>query len=428
MTKKDNLDEIPSEYRNTPDHNFSMWNFAETVKPENLHYLLMRLAGESKKEEYQLSILAEAAKHGVGTRDELFQEFRKYQNPVLNRFKVVNASDWLTSEPPPPDQIIKDICDRGDKVGIIGGSKQKKSFFFIQLMLCLATGREFLGYLVPKKRRVLAIQFEIQPNHYHRRISMMAKAMGISAEELGENLQIGNARGQGVTADNVTGEICRIAREKEAEIVAFDPLYKLMNEGENAASDFRPILAAFDRLAEEMEVAVVYVHHDPKGEAGDRNLQDRGAGSNILGRDYDASFFLSPHSCGDDNVSVVDVLLRNYPPIDAKCIEWHGKSFIPRTDLPATKKTSKTKRNEKLPLPSYEPRAIELVKDKPMKISIFKDAMRRDCALTVDRTKTVIDSLTNNGKLAIHSERSRGKNDCWIGLPAAIEEMKRKRV
>ncbi len=416
------------EYQNKPNNPATPNDLAESVTGETIsEFLRWFPPSELRYSEYQKGILDKAADRLDRPLDDLERNFAKYEvRTPLRILPVINASDWLTSEPPPPDQIMEDLFDRGDKVGIIGGSKQKKSFFFIQMVMCFATGRDFLGWRVPKKRRVLMVQFEIQRNHYHRRIKRMAKALGISAEELNDNLLVINARGLDISAADVGGEICRIAQEKGVEIIAFDPLYKLMNEGENATSDFRPILSAFDHLAEVTGAAAAYVHHDPKGEAGDRSLADRGAGSNILGRDYDACFALSRHCSGDENVAVVEVLLRNYPPVDGISIEWNGQCFMPRPDLPATKRTSKNKKNaDKFPLSSYEQCAVDLVKDRPLKISVFKDELKKKCALTVDRTKAVVDFVTGNGKVAIHSVRGRGKNECWIGLPAAIEEMKR---
>jgi RecA-family ATPase len=103
------------------------------------------------------------------------------------------------------------------------------------------------------------------------------------------------------------------AFKNKPEVIFFDPLYKL-NEGvENAAEDMRTILAAFDMVAEETGAAIVYVHHDTKGNPGDRDIRDRGAGSNVLGRDYDACMTLTSHAQEDEAI-VVDVLLRNYKP------------------------------------------------------------------------------------------------------------------
>jgi RecA-family ATPase len=38
----------------------------------------------------------------------------------------------------------------------------------------------------------------------------------------------------------------------------------------------KPVLAQFDRLAESTGAAVVYIHHDTKGAAGERDSRDPG--------------------------------------------------------------------------------------------------------------------------------------------------------
>jgi hypothetical protein len=62
--------------------------------------------------------------------------------------RVINADDWLTTEPPKPDQVLEDMLDAGDKMVLIASSKQRKSFFFQQLALSLAAGHDFLGWHV----------------------------------------------------------------------------------------------------------------------------------------------------------------------------------------------------------------------------------------------------------------------------------------
>ena len=44
------------------------------------------------------------------------------QNAELN-LNLVNASEWLSSDPPEPDQILEGIVDAGDKMAVIGSSK-----------------------------------------------------------------------------------------------------------------------------------------------------------------------------------------------------------------------------------------------------------------------------------------------------------------
>jgi RecA-family ATPase len=117
--------------------------------------------------------------------------------------KLINAATWLDSEPPPSDQIMMDTFDAGDKVCIIGSSKLRKSFFILMMLICLAAGRNFLNWQVVRPRRVLYCQFEIKDQHCHRRVKRMARAMGITAADLGDRLQIINARGLGISGRKV---------------------------------------------------------------------------------------------------------------------------------------------------------------------------------------------------------------------------------
>ena len=108
---------------------------------------------------------------------------------------LINAAEWLLEEPPDPDQIVADVFDKGDKVVLIGSSKSKKTFFLLQMIICIATGRSFLGLHIPKPRRVLHIQYEIQGHHFHRRLKRMCRALGVEKSDLGDRLWIVNARG-----------------------------------------------------------------------------------------------------------------------------------------------------------------------------------------------------------------------------------------
>jgi RecA-family ATPase len=118
-----------------------------------------------------------------------------FERQAVDLPRPMNAGVLIDTEPPPPDQILADTFDLGDKVAIIGSSKLRKSFLLLQFLLSVAAGRDFLSFRVPKARRVLHIQFEIQGNHFHRRVRRMAKALGIKSADLGDRFQVINARG-----------------------------------------------------------------------------------------------------------------------------------------------------------------------------------------------------------------------------------------
>lgn len=341
----------------------------------------------------------------------------------------VNAADWLQTEPPDPDQILEDVLDKGDKALIVAASKRNKSFFQLQCGVSIAAKLDFLQFRIPKARRVLIFQFEIQPHHFHRRVRRICRALEVEAEDLGDRLLIVNARGLNLTLDGIRA----IALANSPDVIIFDPLYKMTDAGENEAADMKALLRQFDAIALETGAAIFYIHHDPKGQPGDRDVRDRGAGSNVLGRDYDACFALTAHA-SEESATVVDVLCRNYPPIDPFTVLWdtsgEGYRFVEAVGIAPTKKTSANGRGQNLPaLETYVPAALEIVKDKPVTMGVFKDTFRTKTGATHDRTKAFKDWATSGPSPLLNTieRKARGFHEKLIGLPEHIDKLRRER-
>lgn len=335
---------------------------------------------------------------------------------------TVSAADLLQTEPPEPDQIMVDTFDVGDKIALIASSKLRKTFFLLMFLLCLATGRNFLSWQIPKPRRILHVQFEIQGHHFHRRVRRMAKALGIMPADLGDRLHILNARGLGLSGKDGVETIGQIATSHKAEVVSLDPLYKIATGGENQAEDMKGILNSFDELAKKTGAAILYVHHDTKGNSGDKDVRDRGAGSNVLGRDYDAAITLTPHATEDDT-AVVETLLRNYRPQSAFSIQWiedeetGGYRFDVRPDILPEKKTSRTK--TKLPaLTIYLPAALSTLGYEEIEIAHFKEAFKKQTGLSDNRIRDFINWAVSgpNPHLTTREERGKGRHKKWVKI------------
>ncbi len=253
--------------------------------------------------------------------------------------EIIDASDWLRESPPDTDPVLLDTFDAGDKVAVVAASKTRKSFYALQLAISLAAGKDFLSWGVSRPRQVLVVQMEIQERHYWRRVRRMAEALKVGVDDLDERLMIVNGRGHGLTAE----QLKPLAEKAEAEVVIIDPLYKLSEGDENSAGDMGRLLSQFDELATATGAAVVYVHHDAKGSPGDRDTRDRGSGSGVLGRDYDACMTLTEHRDEGADAAVVQALLRNYPPQEGFAIRWADNHFQLAPDLLAEPATSRSK-------------------------------------------------------------------------------------
>lgn len=333
--------------------------------------------------------------------------------------KPVNADDWLETDPPEPDQILTDTFDVGDKVAIIASSKLKKTFFLLQMLISIAAGIAFLNWPIPKPRRILHVQFEIQDHHYHRRLKRMAKAMGIPSGGLNGRLHIINGRGMGLAGPEGIKRIGMVAALIKPEVISFDPLYKVATGAENAAEDLKGILNCFDELSRETGAAILYVHHDPKGNSGDRDVRDRGAGSNVLGRDYDAAITLTPHATEEDT-AVVETLLRNYRPQDSFTIQWNedldtgGYRFDLRPDISPTKKTSKSKEAPPA-FDVYLPTALSILGDREIALSDFLVTLKTKTSLSDLRIKGFMEFATAGGCPYIVTRTDKAaKNKKWL--------------
>ena len=339
---------------------------------------------------------------------------------------TVNAATLLETEPPEPDQIMEDTFDVGDKVAIIASSKLRKTFFLLQMLISIAAGRPFLNWEIAKPRRILHVQFEIQDHHYHRRVKRMAKTMGITSADLGDRFVILNARGLGIAGPEGIEKIGQIAAVIKPDIISFDPLYKVATGAENAAEDLKGILNSFDKLAKETGAAILYVHHDTKGNSGDKDVRDRGAGSNVLGRDYDAAIILTPHAQEPDT-AVVETLLRNYRPQEPFAIQWTedeetgGYRFEERPDILPEKKTSQT-RPQAPALTIYLPAAASILGTEEMEIAPFKESFKRKTGLGDTRIKNFMSWATAGGNpyLITREERGIGKHKKWVKIGRSV--------
>jgi len=333
---------------------------------------------------------------------------------------TINVADWLESEPSEPDQIFEDTFDVGDKIAIIASSKMRKTFFLLQMLLSIAAGRRFLAWEISKPRRILHVQFEIQDQHYHRRVKRMSKTMGITSADLGDRFHILNARGLGLSGPEGISKVGLIAETIKPDIISFDPLYKVATGAENAAEDLKGILNCFDEIANKTGAAILYVHHDSKGNSGDRDVRDRGAGSNVLGRDYDAAITLTPHAQEPDT-SVVETLLRNYRPQEPFVIQWcenektGGYRFEERSDILPQKKTSST-RTQAPVLPSYLPYAVSILGTEEMEIAPFKELFKGKTGLGDTRVKSFMAWATSgeHPPLITREERGIGRHKKWV--------------
>lgn len=314
--------------------------------------------------------------------------FYPYCDPGI----VLSFSEALTCDVPEPDQVLKNMLDRGDKMLVVGHSKTRKTFFITQLAFSLAAQVDFLGIEVPKARKVLLVQYEVQPAHFIRRIRRMSEALNLDASHVENRLLTINARGTRLPFD----EIQQIIEREEVEVVLFDPFYKLFEGDESDVESVKEILSIFDRITTQSKCALIYVHHDKKGSTDKTEQRDRGGGTGILARDYDVGLAISEHNNEPDAI-VIDILQRNYQPISPITAEWHQDCFHLSGLQPLVKKAGR--RQEAFDSDGLAQKACKFLEAGSMECAEFREKIRLELGLTHFQERLLVTRLLSTSKV-----------------------------
>lgn len=334
------------------------------------------------------------------------------------------VSDWIVKDIPRPVPIIPGLIDAGTKIDFSASSKGGKTWFTIQLCLCVAAGRDFLGYeLFGIRRKVLVLNLENGEFGFQARVRGVMEALDISPDEIKGTFEIVNCRGKEVDFEAIGATAANV----RPDLIVVDPFYKLVQGNENAADTYTRTLGLVDGIIEKTGAALLKVMHFAKGYAGDKQTGDRTVGSGILQRDYDAGISLTPHI--DEGYAVLEVIHRNYAERPAQTVFLDKNKLIFFTDeRPATVKTSKTAKGalSKEDKINNDEASISLqlesILKEPLAKTDFIMKLHKN-GLSKEAARAYCDRLIIDETLDELNIRDKG-NKKLIGYPGAIARMR----
>ena len=213
-----------------------------------------------------------------------FDEWRNYIEDLEDTLpEIVNYAD-LKELPPLSPELISGILRKGHKMTIAGPSKAGKSFLLIELALCIANGKKWIGFDC-SKGKVLYINLEVDSASFLHRVKEVESAMGLTANS---NLDIWNLRGEQTDIAHLAPRLIRRAANKNYDAVIFDPLYKINQGDENNASEMAKFFNTMDKICTKLKTSIICCHHHSKGAQGGKFSMDRASGSGVFARDPDA--------------------------------------------------------------------------------------------------------------------------------------------
>lgn len=191
------------------------------------------------------------------------------------------------------DPVLIDGLFRKGRKGILtADSKAGKSFFAIELAICIAAGRPFLGRKCTKSK-VCYFNYEIEEKEFMERVRNVACELGIPVSEFIDNLKIVHMRGMSVPLGKMAGNIIALLlteyknTREPFSLIILDPIYKITAGDENSAEAVGKFCNNLDKIALETGCAIFYTHHHAKGDQGGKKAMDRGSGSGVFARDPD---------------------------------------------------------------------------------------------------------------------------------------------
>lgn len=211
-------------------------------------------------------------------------------------------------------ELVQGILRKGHKMLLSGGSKTGKSMLMIQLAIAIATGGHWLNKYCAQGK-VLYVNLEIDRASFSRRIAEACQKRAIEPEKLKNNLIVWNLRGHSTTLDKLAPKLIRRCAKENFTAVIIDPVYKVMMGDENKAGDMAQFCNQFDKIATQLNCAVIYVHHFSKGDQDKKASIDRASGSGVFARDPDVISTVTKLNVDEPAVRV-EFTLREFPDID----------------------------------------------------------------------------------------------------------------
>jgi len=182
-------------------------------------------------------------------------------------YKVVKLTDAFEMDIEKPKMIVEDILNERGNTLIAAEDNVGKSMMANQLGLCIATGTDFLGYRVPKPRKVLLVQHEMENGEQIDRLrkqsalyfkvhpELIEQNVKLHLIEDGENLAI---------VDQFDVLDITLKENPDIEVVVFDNIGQSTNVEMTKPDAIRNELKRLKALCRIHSVAFILVAHHVK--------------------------------------------------------------------------------------------------------------------------------------------------------------------
>lgn len=299
-------------WRHWPDH--ANQSVALSPSPLPIQYCLGELARLYR--ERQEDKIHDQRKERIISREQFWTAFQDLNHASgKNGYlpEILSAASICAKRTPVPPEVISSVLHLGGKMAFGGGSKSFKTWTLLEMAICVATGRSWLGKFPTTKGTAIFLNFELPQWAMEDRIRQICSAMKVVVPD---NLFAWNLRGYATDAAIILPEIQRRLTGTQYTLLVLDPLYKLLgSRDENASRDMADLMNQIEKLAVELGPAIAFGSHYSKGNQASKNPMDRMSGSGVFARDPDTIVTMTEHT--EPNAFTIDLTLRNFPQMES---------------------------------------------------------------------------------------------------------------
>lgn len=164
-----------------------------------------------------------------------------------------------------PNYLVEPIMSSGDKGFLVAQYKKGKTLLITDLALSLGIRRDWLGFKVPKPRKVLYIRFELKDSRFNERLHLMIDGMG-GIEKIQSMPIFEYPLGFEIMNQKDLDWLKKMIDKHEPEALFLDPYYKLTSKLDlKDPKNAMPILRRFEELRKAyQELFILIAHHDKK--------------------------------------------------------------------------------------------------------------------------------------------------------------------
>jgi hypothetical protein len=237
---------------------------------------------------------------------------------------VLALEDFLQEHADPVPSLVGNGAIAKESLNVLAGEPGTgKTLLALNLVLCLAAGKSFLGLHVPVPCRCLFVEAEGNRTRFRERVLTARRSLGLNEEpdiplffppraatfEIGEGLEA-------------------MIKESGALFVVLDTV-GLFHEGEeNSATDWkRHVVKPLRRIIESTGAAFLLLHHFGKPSEG-RTGGHRVRGTSAIKGDVDTLLLLEPAKSGADLRVLTFDKIKNGPPLDSIVVRFDGERAL----------------------------------------------------------------------------------------------------